>query len=96
MDTPTPDITALTDESLWCRTERHLWKWQNDWLDPDNPLFERTLNCERCGAIKTKTISLRTFLILRTSIKYPKNYLVHGGRLSMPEVYREQYENRRK
>jgi hypothetical protein len=93
---PALDLTALEDDFLWCRTERHWWKWQRDSLAEEEDAFDRTLACARCGAEKTKTISTTTFQITKHhSPRYPAGYLIKGsGRIPVSEVYREQYGRR--
>lgn len=87
--TPT-DISELTDEALWCRTERHPWKWDRDSMADTGIEFDRIATCPLCGATRAKTISLVTFTVLRTHRTYPKGYLMHGTRLKAPQVYKEQ------
>lgn len=91
-----PDVTMLSDVSLWCRSERHLWMWERDTLDGDT--FDRHLMCDRCGLTKTKTISLRTWQVIKTRTgKYPAGYLATGGgRVQMPDVYRVQFQRAKK
>lgn len=87
---PTPDVTALSDASLWCRRIGHKWEWVRD--EPDKGTFDSLFECERCGLPKTQTISLRTFELIRTRPgPYPDHYLVRGGRLSATTVRAEQY-----
>ena len=93
------DIAMLDDEVLWCRTERHQWQWQRDQIaDIENDkAFDRTSVCRKCGAEKTRTISITTFRVLgKPRMKYPKGYLIKGrGRIDMADVYRTQYQRRR-
>lgn len=91
-----PDLSGLSEEVLWCRTDRHWWKWQRDSVAQGDEEFDRVLVCARCGAEKTKTISLVSFTITkRHSPHYPEGYLIKGsGRIPISEVYREQYERR--
>lgn len=91
-----PDVTTLDDSVLWCRTERHLWRWERDALIKDVEAFTRTLGCERCGAEKVKTISTRSFTVTSSRIRYPQGYLIKGsGRITASAVYRTQYARRR-
>lgn len=89
---PKPDATEVTDESLWCRTERHPFGdgWLRDVMAETGVEFDRVSQCPKCGAERHKTISLVTFTVVRSHIKYPKGYLVKGGRLASHDVYKEQ------
>jgi len=93
------DITSLDNAYLWCRTERHKWEWERDQIaDIENDTaFNRVDVCERCDAVKIKTISTTTFRVLgKPRMSYPKGYLVKGrGRIDISDVYRVQYQRRR-
>jgi hypothetical protein len=92
------DVTALDDNVLWCRTERHQWAWQRDVIaeGEDVQAFDRTLLCRTCGAEKIKTISTRSFTVTRSRIRYPAGYLIKGsGRIDASAVYRTQFQRRR-
>lgn len=96
---PIADVTSLGDDVLWCRTERHQWAWQRDALvedeDKQAQAFERTLLCRTCGSEKTKTISLTSFTVVRSRIRYSAGYLIKGsGRIDAPQVYRTQFERK--
>jgi len=85
----------ITDEALWCRTERHLWKWVKDEItvgtDAKPVEFRRHNECLRCKARKNRTISARTWTVQRSRIAYPDLYLIKGaGRHHSSEFYREQ------
>jgi hypothetical protein len=87
------DPSTLSDDSLWCRTERHAWRWDAD--VPQKGSFIRRRRCATCGATQERVISLRTFTVVqRRPPKYPVGYLLPrgSGRIAMPDVYREQYE----
>lgn len=90
------DVTQISDEALWCRTERHLWLWERD-----TPVageggkmvaFVRHSTCDRCGAVRNQEISTVSWSVARSKIAYPSDYLVKGGRLARPDIYREQFE----
>ena len=93
------DVALLDVHYQWCRTERHKWEWERDQVaDIENDkAFDRMDVCERCGATKTKTISITTFRVLgKPRTKYPPGYLIKGrGRIDISEVYRAQYQQRR-
>lgn len=93
------NIDSMEDRYLWCRTERHKWEWERDQVaDIENDeAFDRVDVCERCDAVKVKTISIRTFRpIGKPRMSYPKGYLVKGrGRIDIADVYRAQYQRRR-
>jgi hypothetical protein len=92
------DVTGLGDDVLWCRTERHQWAWQRDQIsaEEENPAaFDRTLLCRTCGSEKVKTISTRSFTVVRTRIRYSPGYLIKGsGRIGASDVYRTQFQRR--
>lgn len=83
---------------LWCRTERHKWEWERDQVaDIENDkAFDRVDVCERCDAVKVKTISTNTFRVIgKPRMSYPKGFLVKGrGRINLSDVYRVQYQRR--
>ena len=100
IDLDVPEAVTLLDTAyLWCRTERHKWEWERDQVaDIENDeAFDRVDVCERCDAVKTKTISIRTFRVIgKPRMAYPKGYLVKGsGRIDISDVYRTQYGRRR-
>jgi hypothetical protein len=98
VEEPIADVTSLDDSVLWCRVERHQWAWQRDVIadDPDTQAFDRTLLCRTCGSEKVKTISTRTFTVVRTRIRYSQGYLIKGsGRIDGSQVYRVQFQRRR-
>jgi len=90
------DVTQISDEALWCRTERHLWLWERDTPVVDEGgrmiAFIRHSTCDRCTATREQEISMTTWSVVKGKIHYPKGYLVTGGRLARPDIYREQFE----
>lgn len=89
-------LKAMTEDALWCRTENHVWIWQNDrtTLDARKRLMEvhREAECDRCGALRVRHIDARTWTVKNTSVRYPTGYLFKGsGRILRSEVYREQF-----
>lgn len=90
------DLFQISDEALWCRTERHLWLWERDTPEAGEGgtmvAFVRLSTCERCGATREKTVSTVTWSVLRSKIRYPEDYLVSGERVKRAAVYQEQFE----
>lgn len=90
------DPRTLSDESLWCRTERHLWLWERDTPVTNTggrmTAYMRLSTCERCGATRTRTIDTTDWTVSHSVIRYPPGYLSSGGRLARAAVFREQFE----
>jgi hypothetical protein len=70
----------LPDEFLLCRDIRHQW----DLLPTATRLtskegvrvMERTLHCDRCGAVRVEVISLVTFKVIARTYGYPEGFLL--------------------
>ena len=94
---PKPTNPAeISDEALWCRTERHLWKFERDRVtvgtDKRPVEFVRINVCLRCEARKERTVDTTTWTVQRSKITYPERYLITGaGRHHSSEFYREQF-----
>jgi hypothetical protein len=86
-----PDVSTVSDDALWCRTESHDWKWQRDVPHYDRHTFDRISTCERCGAGRVRIISTTSWTVIHRRIRYPKGYLVRGGRLTAADVFQEQF-----
>ena len=92
-----PNLSVLSDATLWCRTERHQWDWVTDKtvVSPSGRLMEveRHSKCLRCKATRVRVISASTWHLVRAKITYPEGYLIKGsGRIDPGEVFREQFE----
>lgn len=89
-------LAELTDEHLWCRSERHLWLWERDTQVVSEKgqvvSFVRISTCDRCGSTRDREISTVTFTVVKRHMNYADGYLVHGvGRVTSAMVYEEQW-----
>lgn len=94
------NLSELSDESLWCRTEGHQFRWLNDetTVSPRGRLIEwvRRMQCAECGATAKRVIDARDFRPSPRKIdSYPDDYLLKGqGRVARAEVFREAFSRR--
>lgn len=76
-------VNDIPENFLWCRDVLHSWDPYNAKVSRNKVARRREMHqiliCTRCGALKTRTMTL-TGELLRNSYSYPEGYLLkdHG------------------
>lgn len=83
-------LRSLPENFLDCRDLKHSWRKVSNYRPREmhteggksktriSPLLYRTLECQRCGTVRTDTIYARTFERLSVSYDYPEAYTMPG------------------
>lgn len=97
-------IEEVSVEHLSCRTYGHAWTHQNDTelIEAGGRVIQYTemTLCLRCSATRRRTISLPSFGVVTSSIRYPEGYLFAKGkapeggrRVALSEKFHRQHHN---
>lgn len=74
---------AWTDAQMMCRDMRHAWTPYTAHRDRTTGTIERTVQCPRCGTMRSDTISANTGeRTTGTRYAYPDGYLSDVGRIA--------------
>lgn len=72
-----------TDAQMMCRDMRHAWAPHTAYRDRSTETIDRTVQCPRCGTLRSDTISSTTGeRTTSTRYTYPDGYLSDVGRIA--------------